>query len=547
MTATTPHSSVQSVSAGGSARSLRSRIRKTDAKILEATPTTQPLQTPTNLIPSIIPPPNLVLPSSSPVNGGDSTADLSNLSPLSPVSDTIQKSPDSVKDVFNTPYDSSATSKPKAPLAPIAGRKRQLVVDNDEDNDAIEWTPSPPSKRHNSSDDGHLDGRDIGHNEKDVNGQSSPTLYSGSGSSNDEAERRDYFDKNNIAKRLFAPSPADSSPIKSESNQPRLTISLPGRAAGRNSSMSGTATTTNTSNSVASTSNNSANAVVPLDPSPNSAKPQVNTLSPHLFTDPRKVPMWSKSVKYDNSGETAFIVTYVPSSNPWCSGSMVDLMDPDLTKLNAYVNLPAYPLVQFAMQSVPPNNDVIELDDDGHPIRHAMSLKAWDQFGLSMKHAAKFITFTRNKIHVNPSRDSVLTVMALSYSNEKNQSAYLRKSAPKTQFFAVEREDPHRQIVFWSLGVITSSFITQPCSEQGRPAYRGVHAVLQQWEKERMGAFFSMIFRNVSLIAQMDGNSAFVFQTRFRSKSYSQANIEAFSGSSHSAAKSSVGKMAIPS
>lgn len=130
------------------------------------------------------------------------------------------------------------------------------------------------------------------------------------------------------------------------------------------------------------------------------------------------------------------------------------------------------------------------------------------------------IIFTRNGLNSNPARDSPLLFSAMSYNTDSKVKSF-KDNAPKTQFYAVDR-DTNRPVLFWSLGVITSVFLSQPCTESGRPSYRGVHAVLQRWERERLGAFFSMLFRNIHLRVQIDGNSAYVYQTRFQSTSSSQ-------------------------
>ncbi|PPQ73312.1 hypothetical protein CVT24_012311, partial [Panaeolus cyanescens] len=410
---------------------------------------------------------------------------------------------------------------------PLPTRKRHM---SDEGSRTTGSSPSPPFKKHNSSSEddtstGRLD-KQGNKSTKPKSHNSSPTLYSGS--SNIESEL-DLDDSNGGAARnpFVSPGSAGSSPIKTSTGGNPSVMPVLGIST-RTGDVTALSSHAKPGSSVAGTS-------------ANSRPGRVNTLATHLYTDPRKTPMWSKIIE-QSDGETAYVVTYIPASDAWLTGAAVDLLDPYLKEMNAYANLPAYPLLQFAIKAVPPNSDVVELDNEGQTVRHAMNMDAWELFGLEKVIAVKFITFTRNNLNMNPSRDSVLDVMALTYRNDK-QSKIFARSAPKTQFFAVDRIDK-RPILFWSLGVITSSFITRPSTEHDRPVYRGVHAVLQQWEKERLAAFFSMVFRNVSITACMDGNSAFVFQTRFRSNTPSQSSIETFAVPTQGGLQ--VGRFAIP-
>ncbi|PPQ74221.1 hypothetical protein CVT24_001135 [Panaeolus cyanescens] len=503
MTATTPVSLSQSASAGGSSMNLRSRRSKVDNANGGLTTSSQSISgnmqviTPTTVSTStIFTASKSAMPSDLP-NKDIPDADSSIISPLSPISDTVINSPDSVQDVFhitqpklpNMPVSKNNKAASTAP--PLPTRKRHI---SEEGYEISGSSPSPPFKKHNSSsDDDTNDHLDKNGKKYDIlnSRTSSPTLYSGGSNNGSELDIEDG--KSGIARKLFVTDPASFSPIKTGSGHNKSVASVPNISA--------------TLRKVDASSSQSIPGVSVAGTPANHKSGRVNTLATHLYTDPRKTPMWCKIVEQPD-GETAYIVT----------------------------------LLQFAIKSIPPNSDVIELDTEGQTIRHAMNMDAWELFGLEKEIALKFITFTRNNFNMNPSRDSVLDVMALTYRNDK-QSKIFARSAPKTQFFAVDRIDKH-PILFWSLGVITSSFITRPSTEHDRPVYRGVHAVLQQWEKERLAAFFSMVFRNVSITACMDGNSAFVFQTRFRSNTPTQSSMDTFTVPTQGGLQ--VGRFAIP-
>ncbi|PPQ76038.1 hypothetical protein CVT24_006698 [Panaeolus cyanescens] len=518
MTATTPVSSVQSASAGGSSMNLRSRRSKLldESKKETATisiPTLPPLSAPhlgsKSITPSTLPNKNI------------NDEDASIISPLSPISDTVQISPASIHDVFHitTPPNASNAGKLKDAVAvapPLPTRKRQLS--DEVESEHAGSSPSPPFKKHNSSSDEdtsyHLiQKRKESGGKQVIMHQSSPTLYNGD--SNDESELDLADGRAEVAIRLFRSNPAGSSPVKPSPSNNTLASSDSFRDKSANIYQKSRAVDEKSSQSVLGATATG----IPANKQPG----RINTLGTHLYTDPRKTPMWSKIVNQQD-GETAYIVTFVPSYDAWLTGAAVDLLDPYLKERNAYSNLPAYPLLQFAIKSIPPNNEVVEVDNEGQTIRHAMTMNAWELFGLEKEVAMKFITFTRNNLNMNPSRDSVLDVMALSYRNDKQSKIFTNNSLTKTQFFVVDRVEK-RPILFW-------------------PVYRGVHAVLQQWEKERLAAFFSMVFRNVSITAGMDGNSAYVFQTRFRSNAPTQSNMDTFLTPSQRGLQ--VGKFAIP-
>ncbi|KAF9038746.1 hypothetical protein BJ165DRAFT_1531816 [Panaeolus papilionaceus] len=372
------------------------------------------------------------------------------------------------------------------------GKKRRLLDSHDE---SIDWSPSPPSKKHNSSSDEET----TGVVDADTNASPpSPTLCSDYSGSDEERRNRTIGTNNAIYKILDAKD-------KHRAEQVLHSPVKPTQSANQEfQSVDGSDSPVPAHRSSSQLVNNSPNT---------NSGPRLKTIPAHSFTNPRNLGI------------------YLPSSDPWSESPLAEsLMDPDMIHDGLYDGLPAYPKLQLIYNSAPPNNDVLESDEEGNVIRHAMSIEAWVSFGISRQLCLKCITFTRNGLHSNPARDSPLMFSAMSYSSD-GKAKFFKDTAPKTQFYAVDR-DTNRPVLFWSLGVITSAFLSQPCNEPGRPRYRGLHAVLQRWERERLGAFFSMLFRNIHLNVQIDGNSAYVYQTRFQSTSGGQRpNLESYSSS----------------
>lgn len=112
-------------------------------------------------------------------------------------------------------------------------------------------------------------------------------------------------------------------------------------------------------------------------------------------------------------------------------------------------------------------------------------------------------------MHGNAARDSLYGYAAKDITREGDTN---------TQMLGVDLVTK-QTITFWSLGAVMQSYLVEPyVSDKGNVSYRGLTVMLHRWERERMGAFFSMLFRNLNLNVQVDAEDGYVFQTRFKSK-----------------------------